>query len=246
MIKKFLFLPILFLVSAVYGQGPRLNGNYYRLAASTFPATVFSAGGGGGGAPSCVENPPTVFLDQFNRADENPVAGGWANGGFFLANDQDGAKIISNQLAPNNSGGQAVWDTQISAGKQEVYVKAPVHPGSNKLQMFCKVSAKDGATGDGYELLIRDGTQQFYRIDNAADSTAIDTGWTVSLANDDIYHMVCDTDASGTLSFYRNGALVGTATDATYKDQAGYAGVAIVPSVNNDTRVDDFGARICQ
>ena len=106
------------------------------------------------------------------------------------------------------------------------------------------MSTKDGL-GNGYELFVRDGNQRFYEVATGVDSTGLGAGqWSETISNGDDIHMVCDP--GGDLSFYLNGNLIGTVNDTTYASQGGYVGFNIGVNADQNTRVDDFAAHLCQ
>ena|SRR3990167_332429 len=115
--------------------------------------------------------PTTGTLDNFNRADEDPLTGGgnWGSVPVFVGYDLH--RIISNQVA---SGGDTsvssttYWASATNANC-EVWCDVPVAP-ANSTDSYVSLMlrlAQPNSSADGYLAeFLYDGTLTIYRIDN--------------------------------------------------------------------------------
>lgn len=118
--------------------------------------------------------PVAGVLDNFNRADENPLtnSGKWTTPAFGFG----GAQLISNQYG-SSAGSAAMWNVQ-QYGNVECYAECPTLPGgSGSLSAWARM---DGATGtpSGYRSRVVPGTNawEIRRHDAAGGGTTIASG----------------------------------------------------------------------
>ncbi|MEQ1764644.1 MAG: hypothetical protein ABL984_16055 [Pyrinomonadaceae bacterium] len=190
-------------------------------------------------ASSLAQFPTTSILDNFNRANENPLGGGWSAGPFW---NGDGLhQIISNQVTAASSGFRdAVWNTNFGVD-QEVYITIPTVSTLTSIGLYCRGTGENspGFT-NGY--IIADFTR-------ASGATKIDTTNTPDLATGTVSGGILDGDSIGL-------SCVGTAIKVYHKPSAG-AWTQIISATTSDQnvsgklafttdsaaafRVDDFG-----
>jgi hypothetical protein len=193
--------------------------------------------------------PTTSVLDDFNRANENPLstAGNW--GGAVFAGGGE-FKIVSNALQDDSAADGAgasnqFWDGATYGPGAEVFIDLPTiwqAAGSDGF-LSCN-TANEGSAFDGYVFYFVWNAGStfdfcFFRYDDES-GTILDCG-TVTLVNGDSVGLECAAD--GTLTAYRKNAgtwtaLSPTASDTTYT--SGHIGVS--KGVNDTTSVlDNFG-----
>lgn len=183
------------------------------------------------------EAPASDVLDDFNRADENPLSQGGLWGGAIGASGFSGAaKIVTNAATgtgvnvPTGS-----YRAATCAANCEAYTTVTTLPNANANYVLLAVRY-DSSAVTGYFVQARKADFWFiFRMDGAATNTQIaTTSATITMALNDvlIFRAVRDT-----LVLYRNGLEVLRVTDSTYV-QAGSLGVG-----GRDTtlRVDNFG-----
>lgn len=171
-------------------------------------------------------------LDTFNRANENPLAGGWST------TNSDGnatsMQILSNQLATISGAKEAMWNTAFPAA-QEAYFTIPVLSGGG-FDLSVRMHNL-GASKRGYMLEAGGSNFQFYRFDNGVANTVGGTFGSAA-ASGDTYYIRCQ---GSTFEFWRNRAStwsqMAVRIDSTY-NVSGKISCAIW---NTTARADDFG-----
>jgi hypothetical protein len=195
-------------------------------------ATSPASGGGVGFA-----FPLTGVLDNFNRADENPIAGLWSGPVKTLP-----LLLVGNQAsssAPQGTLGASYYNGQLAAD-MEAFVTVAVAPVSpNRTGVYVRVQNPGGTYG-GYLFAYRASINgfQFIRDDNATFTIlGANVTQTVS-AGDSIGLRIVGSTLTG---FYKpaGGAwtVIGQRTDSTYSGP-GYIGLA---TSDTASRLDDFG-----
>ncbi len=211
---------------------------------ATIPVSVSNS------APPVVSTGYTIVSqDDFNRANQRPVAGGkWTN---LLNQPGSGTmELVNNAIQPYNANGPGnaggvAWDSLLTQGsgiRLTVSQKANNNANSS-LFLYIRMTSKDLASGNGYRLRYVDnpsGTDALYieRVTNGTTGTGI-----ASLLREvnvgDTLAFVSKNDASNTLAAYVNGAEVLTAVDNTYNPPSWYAWVRafVLPTI---PRYDNF------
>lgn len=182
--------------------------------------------------------PISQILDNFNRANENPLTGDWVNGVFV---GQSGLRVVSNQVSGNDAVESSSYWGQITTTDCESFVSLPVLDNAKNHTLLLRLQEPGTVNVSGYAVrFLRGGGPDrtlFYRIDNGV----------LTQLGSYIEQEFSPGDALGaemvgtSLNAYRynSGAwqLLGSRTDATYQ-AAGYIGL-----MHNDDnqRSDDFG-----
>lgn len=169
----------------------------------------------------------TTVADNFNRADESPLAAPWAG--------VTGAGQLS-------LFGNAVHVFQTGPDEYEVYLSSGV--GADQFVQFTIASLGSGVVGA--LLRFASGSKAGYRFYGDSGSTQIDRqpdGVNIGSAGAGLVNGdVCRFEISGTtISLYVNGVLRCTGTDATYAS-AGNPGLFAVGTLGGDPAIDTFSA----
>ena len=185
---------------------------------------------------------PLAVLDNFNRANENPLSSvNWGNG--ILGNSERNLKVVSNQCASDRtSTASAWWKTQLGAAS-EAYATVATLPGNgNAVRLYARLQSPGSSAADGYVLVYNQlsGTDQvlLYRMTNGALTQIASASREVAAGNT----LLLRANGTALESWIRVGSTwtrLSRVTDATYTN-AGFAGLAIKGKTG---RVDDFGAR---
>lgn len=170
------------------------------------------------------------IIDDFNRADENPIAHGWTN---VVAN----LKVVSDQCAGTVSTTSQAHFTNLTAALTDciVYATIATLPGAGNI---AGVMARGGAaSSDGYLASYNQGTGvQLFKVVGGTP-TQLGATVAVTLAAGDKIKIVC---AGTTIQawYFHSGAwtLAVSVTDSTYA--SGYPGLRLRGTT---VRVDDFG-----
>jgi len=205
--------------------------------------------------------PTTSVLDDFNRANENPLssAGSWGTSIFDnFGGAGDSFKLVSNAIQDDSAAdgagsGQAFWDGATYGPAVEVYVTFTTIWGnaSSDFWFWLQGSGEDNASNanlDGYIAYAAYSAGSWVytlsRVDNGVSTEirAAQTGPT--LANGDKLGMECS--ASGVFTWYHKpaagswGAASGlsTTTDTTYT--SGHIGLS-KGYADTTSVLDDFG-----
>lgn len=183
--------------------------------------------------------PTTGVLDDFNRANQDPIAGGWSAGGINTATN--GLEVVSNQLAGDASG-NAYWDTSVGPDC-EAFLTLPTIPGlTSYVALFARLREVGAATFDGYAVVVIGGldwTWSIRRYDNGAGTVLGTNITTPNLAAGDAVGLEIIGDAVRALHRPSAGSWteVGSRTDATH----GAAGFLGVETGDIAMRGDDLG-----
>ena len=188
-----------------------------------------------------VSRSPT--LDDFNRPDELPVSGGWSGAVGVNGSAEGCLKVVSNQLASNETTTCTGWRSNTQYGPDtEVWTKIGVLPGREQPHPPQGRLQQVGGTGyDGYMLR----TNQLSGADEVA-LERIDNGVFVRRTT------LTGSSPPATRSFSASGlhhrglaqrraswSRIGTTSDSTYAGP-GYVGIGLRGLTG---RLDDFGAR---
>ena len=152
--------------------------------------------------------PATSVLDTFNRADENPLAGGWGNV-VFSGNSKH--RIVSNKCQSQASVGTTqVWDTA-PAADQEAYV---TNTDGTRVELMLRVTNENTGNITCYFVIFYGSANNevdIYKvINNSFTALATPTCLVSSAAGDIVGVRVAGT----TLTIWQNGALRYTLTDS--------------------------------
>jgi hypothetical protein len=193
-------------------------------------------------------NPTTGVLDDFNRADENPITGG---GRWITPTPSSGANIqvISNEAGTTDSSGgsEAYWLPQRFAADQEVFATCTTKPDTgNWFFLNCRIDSNDSAsafvsshfwvcysgTGAGGtdHIALRRFSSAFGQVDLATADISWSSGdkfWMTALG--DVYTCYRDSGSGYTQELQ--------ATDTQY-NQAGFISFQLK---NHVVRIDGFG-----
>lgn len=168
------------------------------------------------------------LLDDFNRADQNPIAGNWTNKVYTTSADM---KILSNQIAPVASNASAYWNTRQFSGVVGVQFKITAMA-STSAQLQYALNNPGTSNRTQYYMSVGMTFIRIVRTDLSGDTT-IGADFSHTHANGDIYKVTFD---GTTHTVYKNGAFAFSRTDSTYSS-TGYIGVGCS---SNAIRLDDF------
>jgi len=179
-----------------------------------------------------------ALLDNFNRANENPIAGpNWVN---VISSCQ----IASNQVAFNSiSFSETTWAASTFGPDGRVQTDVPVRPGNTgkEVSLHWRMSSSSSSTRNGYRLRwARGGNAIINRVDAGVETTIL----TVSLPTFNDGDVIRVTFVGSVHTIFRNGVAVpgGSVTDGTYLG-AGYVGMGGSFSTGNNVgRLDHFDA----
>jgi hypothetical protein len=194
--------------------------------------------------------PSTGILDNFNRANENPLSNAGSLGAPITAGSLEKFKLVSNalqddSLADGGGSSQVYWDAASFGPGSEVYFDLSTLWQASGSDGWCICHiASPGANLDGYVFYFSWSTGTTWdisiqRSDNGA-WTELESGST-TLASGDSVGLECT--ASGILTMYRKtggtwAALSPTASDTTYT--SGFVGFS--KGFHDTTSiVDNFG-----
>lgn len=181
---------------------------------------------------------PTLgLLDQFNRADEDPLAGGWA-GPIFSGERQ--LRISTNEAAPHSvdAYGNSYWNTSSIGPDLEAYCTLTSSFAAGE-RVYFYFRATVGATVNGYSCRFSNdaGDHHVWVYKDGVSINDFDIADTVASGDKFGVEMIGDTITA----YWKAGAgawtSLGTTVDSTYT-AANYIGLALVGS---GVRVDDFG-----
>ncbi len=183
--------------------------------------------------------PETGILDDFGRANENPIAGGWA-GPLFAGEPQ--LQLVSSELRPNPTTGNSYWNAAFFGPDCEVYFTlTSAWAVSDRVVLYFRSTTNvvSGYRAD-FRNLAGDHLVFVGRMDSnvlTALGGSIDPADTFAAGDSFGVSMIGDT-----ITVYRKPAAgawtsLGTRTDSTY---AG-AGRIAVSITGTTVTVDDFG-----
>ena len=179
----------------------------------------------------------TSIIDNFNRANENPMTG-WAN------MTTSGLQVVSNACTTSGAGlNSSYWNTIFTGADCEAYVTIASDPASNRsMYVYVRLTDIGSGTTDGYAIkfnkLSGTDTLQLIRVDNGSE-TVLGANFTQELTAGNKFGIEI---VGSTLTAYVNTGSgwtsLGTRTDSTYS-AAGYAGLGIASG-----SLDDFGGGV--
>lgn len=181
--------------------------------------------------------PDYAVTDDFNRANADPIGGGWS--GKRRAADNN-LKIVSNQVAHSTAAGAQGSQIYTTAFVRPFQAWVEVPDASSDIALdYCLQQVGGTAVNDGYRWQTNGTVLQCYRIRNDA-FTQIGSNVAIDLVSGDALGVHLDYGGQHKL-YHRTGgvwSLVATITDTTFI--SGYFGLVIV--ANASTRLDNFSA----
>lgn len=178
-----------------------------------------------------------TLLDDFNRADANPLNGSWTN---KVLSANGNLKIVGNQLTGSVVGVCSAWYTGFTpAADCEAYITFTTQVSGDVMGVYARLKDLGGTVADGYFLQLAPGspdTTTLFRLDNGS-ATSLTSTTSVNWVNGDKGGIQC---LGSEISAWRHDGVswtqVLTANDQTYP-AAGPFGVR-----GNDVsqRMDDF------
>ena len=205
-------------------------------------------------AGACPVDPPPVadfpeqpILDNFNRANENPIGAPWVNG---ITGNLESCELITNFLEDGAGKGECYHSTVMTT-PQEVYgtwLNATNHPDNSVARLYgCLTDTLSSTAADGYALRF---TKSTAAVDTIAVEqltnnvyTQIDASWAQELTNGDKVGMKIHD--SGLIEVFLNNdgagwAKLGEVNDETpYNCTSSRTGVRSASALHD---LDDFGA----
>lgn len=159
-----------------------------------------------------------LVSDDFNRANENPIAGNWTNDALGEGSDNQ-LKIVSNQLqaVTADTSCEAYWNADTFSGAIEEYFTVVTKPGNTQRVELGFIQQPGSATFDGYKLSCRDnaGTDDFLleRMDNSVGTTIATA--TIEFNAGDV--IALSRSSTGVFTVWLNGvAIAVSSADTTY------------------------------
>ncbi len=191
---------------------------------------------GGGAVPT--SGPRGAVLDDFNRADENPLsdAGAWTN---KVVSTDGNLKLVSNKVAATSAARDgASWNAETFIDS-EAFLTISTLPTSDGAGLWLRVTNPGISSATGYMAWWSPGNGvRIWRLSSGGTLTALTPYADPDLAaGDKLWFRAVGTRL--TLAVFHNGVWGNwlTVTDATYG--SGYIG--IFGGANTTWRVDDFG-----
>jgi hypothetical protein len=164
--------------------------------------------------------PTTPIIDDFNRADENPIGGNWTNNALGEGADNQ-LRIVSNQLKAVTAATscEMYWNKDIFNGQIiEAYFTVITKPGTSQ-RFSLGFLQNPGVAGqwDGYQAAWQEesGTDSLLieRVDNSAGTTLAST--TVEFNANDVIGF--SRSSSGVFTVWQNGvSVLSSSADTTY------------------------------
>jgi hypothetical protein len=186
--------------------------------------------------------PTTGPLDNFERANENPIAVNWS--GPIRVGDAQ-MQLLSAQMKGSAVGdNSSYWDLQTFGPDAEAWITIVTKPATGDfIQLFLRTVDPGLGTMDGYSCLVNvaagTDTVEFYRYDNGA---FIGIGTNLPVEFDAGNAFGIQMIGSDLRAFRYDGAWaeVNSVVDTTYA-AAGYIGVRAFENVSNLVVTNDFG-----
>lgn len=187
--------------------------------------------------------PQNSFIDQFNRANQDPLGSpGWT---CPMLSGNTNVKISSNALSGNSTANSAYYSASTFGADCEVYCKLSTKAVNSLFGVYLRIANPNsaGATdGYGVDMAFVNGTNndtmRIVRFDNDARTVLTSATREVSAADS----IGCEIIGSGLTSYYQAGAgswsSISTFSDSTYS-AAGYLGLVLNGA--NSNGADDFG-----
>lgn len=187
--------------------------------------------------------PSTSILDNFNRANENPIAGGWsANPVYFGIST---ARVVSNTLRARNTGTDTIahpyWNTTFAAN-QEAYVTVSDASTVSDVLVLCRATDVNTGTflNDHYAVRMTGGNFSLRETINDTDADLASVAQTLS-SGDSLGIRCNSTTISG---WYKasGGSWVKLlqVTDNSLTG-SGFIGIMLTVTSSGTGDLDDFG-----
>jgi hypothetical protein len=184
--------------------------------------------------------PTTSVLDDFNRADENPMTG-WSS--FVGAGARH--EVVGNTCEASGAAANDYWNAATFGPDCEVYATVVEKTTGALIKLYARLVSVGSVAVDGYAVRhttvsgAANDTIGLYRVDNATE-TLLGSAFTQEVAVGDSFglEIVGDTLTAYYKASGGSWTALGTETDSTHAG-AGNIGVAI--SVTNTAGIDDFG-----
>ena len=185
-------------------------------------------------AQAATEPGATPILDNFNRANENPLSGG---GNWGAINSLGGAQLVNNAVAsPSSTTAASLWHT-ILTGDVEIYATIP--SSTNNAGLYAETTLSSGnASGYLWQWQGSDASPAFrlYRADNNVLTTlGTFSGFTLT-AGDKLALRVIGNSVQGWVHHLGDWQQVASAVDTTYR-----TGKIGVRPRGTSPIIDDFG-----
>ncbi len=190
--------------------------------------------------------PNTGYLDQFNRANEDPLSGGgnWAGSIFDPAGGDTQLQLVSNAVLGRLTTSESYWAAATFGPRSEVWFTLATRPTDQGVALYTNLQSPGTSGVDGYFFVVYtlSGTDhgELYRVDN---NVATQLGATVTLvltSGDQFWYSQID----GVLTGYQRSSGIGpwvaviVRTDDTYSQVVGNVGISIDRAV---AVLDDVG-----
>ena len=183
--------------------------------------------------------PTTALLDDFNRADEDPLGNGNWTGPFF--GSEPDLQILSNVVAANAAASNSYWSASTFGPNSELHFTRTTEVAAGQSFGFgIRLVNIGAATTDGYlGIHVETGTDffRYLRLDDGV-STQVGSDQSIELAaGDDIGLDIFGTTMT---AYYNTGGgwtAVTSVTESTYT-AAGNIGIRLSDTTG---RIDDFG-----
>lgn len=182
-----------------------------------------------------------TLLDDFNRANENPLSGGGNWTSVVEQTDSGGLQLSSNVVAKTGSGttwSESYWNAASFGPNTEITAKINSISASDAFGLWVRLTNPGLSTMNGYlaDFDFNNGNLTLYRcVSGAFTQLAASTGISTYSAGDIIGFSAIGT----TLTATRNGSTIKTLTDSTITG-AGKVGLGI--NNHGSGTLDDFSA----
>lgn len=180
-----------------------------------------------------------TLLDDFNRANENPLSGGGNWGSKIPTGDSGGLQLTSNVVAKTGSGStwsESYWSAATFGPDVEVTAKIGSCSAADSFSLFLRITNPNTGTVTAYEVDVsfQFNVAAFYKwINNVPTQVGTSVVIGTYLAGDILGFSAIGT----TLTFTRNGSTVLTRTDSSISG-SGFVGLGI--NNNGSGTLDDF------
>jgi len=186
--------------------------------------------------------PTTGLLDDFNRADADPIDGSWSSP---LYQSETGLRIVSGAIDAAISSGRNSYYSAAQYGPDcEVYAKLTQQStGGGSARIFARIINPNTPNLSGYRLVVFQGGSGPERIQRIDNGTAVTLGadMTETVSDGDLIGLECLGSAIRAYLFTGGSwQLLGTRIDTTYAG-AGYLGVEQIAGTGSANIMDDFG-----
>lgn len=187
--------------------------------------------------------PNTLLLDDFNRANQTPLAGNW---GMPVVSGQSSPNLASNVVVGVGTKSSAYWNSQtFGSGNVEVFLTVDTVPAAGSyVGLWAMIQTPNTAELDGYVLqavkATGTDTWELVRVDNGAETNIL--SGTQEYSNGDSFGL--KILQSGTIEvWYKPSAgswgMLNSVSDTTYT--SGYIGFEIKGTTG---KVDNFSGGV--